>query len=77
MFITDDENYASYQDAQNDLDVSLERLRAAQDAGIQAIRRQVREDAERRAAIDVLRGKRPFAIPEMFRNPAAGSQRND
>ena len=63
---TDDENYASYQEAQNDLDVTRERLRAAQDAGVQAIRRQVREGAERRAAIEGLHGKRPFTIPDIF-----------
>jgi hypothetical protein len=50
-------------------------IQIAQQAALEQTRRQVREAAERRAAVEAARGKRPMEIPELSRNPAAGAKR--
>ena len=46
-------------------------LWTAQEKALNDLRRQVREAAARRAAVEAVRGKRPTEIPNLFRNPAA------
>jgi hypothetical protein len=56
-------------------DEPIPAIRIAQQAALEQTRRQVREAAERRAAVEAAKGKRPMEIPELFRNPAAGAKR--
>jgi hypothetical protein len=47
------------------------KIRTAQQAALEDLRRQVRAAALRRVTVEALWGERPMAIPNLFRNPAA------